>query len=186
MTDVLLHRGPDGRGTFLFENVGLGHRRLSIIGLSNGAQPMANDDKSVVVSYNGEIYNYRSLREELSERGYVFRSEADTEVIVHGYHAFGKRIVDRLRGIFAFAVFDREKKRLFCARDRLGVKPFYYTDSPEGFGFASEPKALLANPEVSKQPCLEALRLMLRYGYVPAPYSAFLGLKQLPPDIASP
>ncbi|MEE2903359.1 MAG: asparagine synthase (glutamine-hydrolyzing) [Myxococcota bacterium] len=181
MTDRLEHRGPDGRGTYVFENVGLGHRRLSIIGLSDGAQPMSNEDGLVWVTYNGEIYNYISLREELQALGYSFKSKSDTEVIVHGYSAWGTKVIEKLRGIFAFVVLDQVKRQLFVGRDRLGVKPLYYVATPEHFLFASEPKALLLHPAVPRHPNFDALSLYLRYGYVPAPMCAFDGIKQVEP-----
>ena len=181
MTDRLEHRGPDGRGTYIFENVGLGHRRLSIIGLSDGAQPMSNEDGAVWVTYNGEIYNYLSLREELTALGHTFKSQSDTEVIVHGYESWGTKVIEKLRGIFAFVVFDRAKKKLFVGRDRLGVKPLYYCATSQHFLFASEPKALLLHPSVSRRPNLDAVSLYLRYGYVPSPFCAFDGIQQLEP-----
>ena len=181
MTDALTHRGPDGRGTYVDDGVGLGHRRLSIIGLADGAQPMTNQEEDVWVTYNGEIYNYLSLKAELQEAGYVFRTHSDTEVLVHGYKAWGDRVVERLRGIFAFTIYDREKKRLLGARDHLGVKPYYYYATSQLFLFASEPKGLLPHPEMPCRPDLDTLVLYLRVGYSPAGYAAFEGMKQLEP-----
>ena len=181
MTDRLAHRGPDGRGTHVHDGVGLGHRRLSIIGLSDGAQPMTNEDRTIWVTYNGEIYNYQSLRAELEALGHTFATHSDTEVIVHGYEAWDVGVVERLRGIFAFALLDERRTRMLCARDRLGVKPFYYHLTPELFLFGSEPKALLVHPQMPRRPNLDAIWLALRYGYVPAPYAAFEGMQQLEP-----
>lgn len=179
MTDRLVHRGPDARGTHVQGGIGLGHRRLAIVGLSDGLQPMTNAERSVWVTYNGEIYNYPNLKKELEGRGYVFRTHSDTEVLVHGYSAWGEGVVERLRGIFAFAIWDEAKQRLFGARDHLGVKPFYYHATPELFLFGSEPKALLEHPAMPKRPDLEALRIAVQYGYVPAPFAAFDGMRQL-------
>lgn len=180
MTDSLAHRGPDGRGTVIHEGVGLGHRRLSIIGVKDGAQPMS-DGGQIWVSYNGEIYNHKALRAELEAEGCVFRTGADTEVLVHGYRRWGEALPRRLEGIFAFVIHDREQGRLLCARDPLGVKPLYLHLTPELFLFGSEPKAILAHPEAPHRPDLPALSLYARYGYVPAPYCAFEGLSQLEP-----
>ena len=181
MTDSLVHRGPDARGTFRHEGVGLGHRRLSIIGIDDGAQPMSNEDGKIWISYNGEIYNYQDLRSELEALGHVFKSKADTEVIVHGYEAWGDDVVMRLRGIFAYAVYDSIQKRVVLARDRLGVKPLYYHLTPDLLLFGSEPKALLAHESMPSRPNLDAIHLYLRYGYCPAPYAAFEGMNQLEP-----
>ncbi len=181
MTDRLVHRGPDGRGTYLHHGAGLGHRRLSIIGLADGAQPLANETGDVWVTYNGEIYNHLALRRELEHLGHTFRTHSDTEVIVHGWEAWGSRVVDRLRGIFAFVLYDQKKNEMFAARDRLGVKPLYYRLTQELFLFASEPKALLMHPEMPKRPSPEGVRLYVQYLYVPAPYSAFEGMRALEP-----
>jgi asparagine synthase (glutamine-hydrolysing) len=181
MTDRLLHRGPDGRGTYVHGGVGFGHRRLSIIGVSDGAQPMANEDRTVWVTYNGEIYNYLELKRALEEAGHVFKTRSDTEVLVHGWEEWGEELVHKLRGIYAFAIHDQRARLVFAVRDRLGVKPFYYHLSPERFVFASEPKALLLHPEVPKRPDLDAIQLYLRYGYFPAEHAAFEGIKQLEP-----
>ncbi|MCB9650178.1 MAG: asparagine synthase (glutamine-hydrolyzing) [Deltaproteobacteria bacterium] len=181
MTDALVHRGPDGRGTYLHEGVGLGHRRLSIIGLSDGQQPMTNRTRDIWVTYNGEIYNYMLLKQELESLGYEFRTHSDTEVIVHGYQAWGDHVIDRLRGIFAFVIYDQPRRRLLGVRDRLGVKPLYYHLTPELFLFGSEPKALLKHPRMPKRPDLDTIHLCMRYGYPPAHYSAFAGMHQLEP-----
>src|SRR2546426_8174836 len=126
MMDTLSHRGPDGRGKYLSGPVGLGHTRLAIIDLNTGAQPLSNEDKTVWVVYNGEIYNFQELRDELLGRGHVFRSTTDTEVIVHLYEEYGVESLSRLRGMFAFALWDEKQKALLLARDRIGIKPLYY------------------------------------------------------------
>jgi asparagine synthase (glutamine-hydrolysing) len=144
MTDVIAHRGPDGSGSYIDGPVALGHRRLSIIDLSsNGAQPMHNEDGKITVTFNGEIYNYLALRDELIARGHVFRSRCDTEVLVHGYEEWGEALPERLAGMFAFAIWDARRQRLFLARDRLGKKPLYYHLGKERFVFGSEIKSLL-------------------------------------------
>src|SRR5262249_188410 len=143
MRDTIKHRGPDGAGIFLGPGVGLGHRRLSIIDLGGGHQPMPNEDRSIWIVYNGEIYNHRCLRERLQRGGHHYRSSSDTETIVHLYEEKGPSAVQDLRGMFAFALWDQRKRKLVLARDRLGIKPLYYTLTPEGgIYFASEIKAL--------------------------------------------
>jgi asparagine synthase (glutamine-hydrolysing) len=143
MMDAIAHRGPDGAGTYVEESVGLAHKRLAIIDLASGSQPMTNEDESLWIVFNGEIYNYIELRRDLS-RDHIFRSSSDTEVILHLYEELGERCLERLNGMFAFALWDRRQQRLFAARDRLGIKPFYWTLTNDTFGFASEPKALIA------------------------------------------
>lgn len=181
MTDSMVHRGPDGRGVAIAGGVGFGHRRLAIIGLSDGAQPMMDEEGSVCVTFNGEIYNYLDLKGELEAAGYRFRTRSDTEVLVHGYRHWGEDLVLRLRGIFAFVIHDRTRDRLFGARDHLGVKPLYYHCTPDLFLFGSEAKALLAHPDMPRRPDLDGVKLALVYGYVPAPYTAFHGMRQLEP-----
>src|SRR5438093_9458286 len=144
MTGVIAHRGPDASGYYFGDGIGLGHRRLSIIDLSTGDQPVANEDRTVWVVFNGEIYNFPELRRDLQARGHRFRTHSDTEVIVHGYEEWGDACVERFRGMFAFAVWDATARRLLLARDRLGVKPLYYARlNDEGLIFASEIKAIL-------------------------------------------
>jgi asparagine synthase (glutamine-hydrolysing) len=181
MTDRLSHRGPDGRGVWHSGPVGLGHRRLAVVGLATGQQPMSDRSGRVHVTYNGEIYNYRTLRKQLEADGYVFETASDTEVLVHGYQAWGRGMVHRLRGMFAFALYDAKQRWVFAARDRVGIKPFYYFLSPDLFAFASEPKGLLLHPDVPRRPNLDAVHLAALYGYVPPPYCAFEGLMQLAP-----
>ena len=152
MTDVVSHRGPDAAGYHLAPGIGLGHRRLSIIDLSTGDQPLANEDGSVWTVFNGEIYNFAEVRSELLAHGHQFRTGSDTEVIVHGYEQWGARCVDKFRGMFAFAVWDARARRLLLARDRVGVKPLYYAELPgKGIVFGSELKSLLEDPEVPRQ-----------------------------------
>src|SRR4029077_20517854 len=153
MPGVTPHRGPDGSGLFVSGPVAFGHRRLSIIDLSeDGAQPMHNEDGAVTVTFNGEIYNYLGLRDELLAKGHVFRSRCDTEVLVHGYEEWGEALPERLAGMFALAIWDSRQKRLFLARDRLGKKPVYYHLGRERFAFASEIKSLLCDPAVPRDP----------------------------------
>ncbi|MCG3199394.1 MAG: Asparagine synthetase [glutamine-hydrolyzing] 1 [bacterium] len=180
MTASLSHRGPDGEG-FLFDpEVSLGHRRLAIIDLSGGAQPMSTSDGRAWVSFNGQIYNYRDLMKEL-ESEYSFRTHCDTEVLPVLYSKFGQEMVHRLRGMFAFAVWDRTDKTLFLARDRIGIKPLYYAVLGSRLLFASEPKAILRCAEVSREIDPVALDAYLSLLYVPPPYSIYRGIRQLPP-----
>ncbi len=182
MTDVIAHRGPDGSGAYIDGPVALGHRRLAIIDLSSsGAQPMANEDGTVQVTFNGEIYNHAALRDELRARGHVFRSRCDTEVLVHGYEEWGDSLPERLAGMFAFAIWDSRQRRLFLARDRLGKKPLYYHLGHERLVFASEIKSLLCDPSVPRELDEEALDLYLSLRYVPAGLTAFAGIHKLPP-----
>ncbi|MGH7378353.1 MAG: asparagine synthetase B family protein, partial [Candidatus Methylomirabilales bacterium] len=182
MCDLLAHRGPDGAGIHVDGPVGLGHRRLAIIDLSPAArQPMASDDARLWITYNGEVYNFRELRADLESRGHRFRSQSDTEVILAAYREFGARCLDRLRGMYAFAIWDSRARTLFLARDRLGKKPLYYLLDGDGIAFASEPKAFLADPSFKAQPNLEAISNYLTYQYVPSPLTAFQGLLKLPP-----
>jgi asparagine synthase (glutamine-hydrolysing) len=181
MSAAILHRGPDGEGFRAESGVGLIHRRLSIIDLAGGAQPMGNEDGTVQVVFNGEIYNYTYLRAELEREGHRFRTQSDTEVLVHLYEERGERMVERLRGMFAFAIWDRRKRRLFVARDRIGIKPLYFYRDEEKFLFASEPKAILAYPGFQPEIDHAALEDYLAYGNVPGPRSIFKGITKLPP-----
>jgi asparagine synthase (glutamine-hydrolysing) len=182
MAGVQSHRGPDDQGVWTKENVGLGHVRLSIIDLSPlGHQPMTNEDNSVWITFNGEIYNFLELREELLQKGHQFRSRTDTEVIVHLWEEEGVRCVERLRGMFAFAIWDNKAKVLFLARDRMGKKPLFYAMLPDRFLFGSEIKAILQDPEIKLEPDLRAIHYYLAYQSVPSPYCAFCGIQKLPP-----
>ena len=151
MADAIRHRGPDDEGFYISGQVGLGFRRLSIIDLSGGHQPLSNEDGTVWIIFNGEIYNYQGLSEELAARGHVFRTKSDTEVIVHLYEEHGFDCVQKLRGMFAFAIWDAVNKTLFLARDRVGIKPLYYYCGNGFLSFGSEIKALLADPAVPRE-----------------------------------
>ncbi|MEZ0369398.1 MAG: asparagine synthase (glutamine-hydrolyzing) [Candidatus Sericytochromatia bacterium] len=165
MARAIAHRGPDGEGIYIDGPLGLAHRRLSILDLSQrGHQPMASPDRSCWISYNGEVYNYLELRAELSAMGYAFHSGTDTEVILAAYQAWGPDCVSRFNGMWSFAIWDSLRQRLFCSRDRFGIKPFYYYLSPAGFVFASEPKALLQHPDVPNKADENSLYLFLRTG----------------------
>ncbi len=183
MTDRLQHRGPDSSGKFEDEGISLGHRRLAIIDLSEkGHQPMSNKDGTVWVTFNGEIYNFRRLRAHLEQKGYRFESDSDTEVIVHAYEEFGDACVNRLDGQFAFAIWDSQKKRLFCARDRLGIRPFYYAIVDGRMIFASEIKAILEH-EYFSDPRVDhiALDRYFTYRYTPGEDTVFFGIRKLRP-----
>jgi len=176
------HRGPDEEGLHVEPGVGLGHKRLSIIDLSTGQQPLYNEDRSVVVIFNGEIYNYRELIPELTALGHVFRTKSDTEVIVHAWEQWGEDCVKRFRGMFAFALWDRNRETLFLARDRLGVKPLHYTLLPGGlFIFGSELKSLAAHPEFRRDLDPYAIEEYFALGYVPEPRTIYAGTRKLPP-----
>ena len=181
MTGTMVHRGPDDEGFFTDESVSLGMRRLSIIDLEGGHQPITNEDKSVWVVFNGEIYNYRELRGFLEKKGHRFATNSDTEVIAHAYEEYGEACVHTLRGMFALALWDRAKARLLLARDRLGIKPLYYWISNGVLVFGSEIKAILAHPEVPREVNPTALDLYLTLQYVPAPWTMFEGIRKLPP-----
>ena len=183
MRDAMRHRGPDDEGVYVADGIGLGHRRLSIIDLAGGHQPMANPDESVWITYNGEVYNFQELRAELEARGFDFRTKSDTEVIVRGYEAWGDGVVERLRGMFAFALWDGRRRRLLLARDPLGIKPLYYTRlAADGvFLFGSEIRALLAWPRVRAQVDADALWDYLGHRYVPGPRTLFKSISKLPP-----
>jgi asparagine synthase (glutamine-hydrolysing) len=181
MTTVIAHRGPDGAGYHVAGGVGLGHRRLAIIDIAGGYQPMFNEDDSVAIVFNGEIYNFHELVRDLTERGHQFRSHCDTEVIVHAWEEWGEACLERLRGMFAFAIFDERQQSLFLARDRLGEKPLYYTLLPDGtLLFASELKSLLVDPRVRRTLDPHALEDYFAFGYVPEPGSIYRDIKKLP------
>lgn len=180
MCDQIAHRGPDHFGHRVMGHVGLGMRRLSIIDLHTGEQPISNEDGTVWIVFNGEIYNFRSLRRELEAKGHVFRTGSDTEVIVHLYEEFGLECVGKLRGMFAFAIWDERRKRLFIARDRLGIKPLYYVDSGDKFFFASEIKALTAIPKVPRQVSADAVFEYFTHMCVPGALSIYSAIHKLP------
>jgi asparagine synthase (glutamine-hydrolysing) len=181
MTDAIAHRGPDGSGVWTALGVGLGHRRLSIIDLGGGAQPMLTEDESLAVSFNGEIYNFQELRKELEAAGHSFRTNSDTEVILYGWRQWGVGVVERLHGMFVFALYDQRSRQLLLARDRLGVKPLYLAAVPDGsILFGSELKALLAHPAMRREPNLFAVEDYLAYGYVPDHTAFVQGVEKLP------
>lgn len=182
MNGILAHRGPDDAGVYHDGAIGLANRRLSIIDLSPaGHQPMSNPAGTLWITYNGEVYNFQELRSELEREGVAFRSNTDTEVILALYERHGSRCLRYLRGMFAFAIWDARNRTLFLARDRLGKKPLFYYHDQETFVFASEPKAILQDPEVPVAPDFHAIHHYLTYGYVPSPLSAFHAIRKLPP-----
>lgn len=181
MCDAIVHRGPDDQGQYVDRNVGIGMRRLSIIDLAGGHQPMFNDDESIAVVFNGEIYNCRELRKELESCGHRFRSHSDTEVLVRGYEQWGDDLPRRLNGMFAFSILDRRKQRVFIARDHIGIKPLYIYEDNEQIAWASEIKALLKVPGITAELDESALFDFLQFGYVPAPRTMFRGIRKLEP-----
>jgi asparagine synthase (glutamine-hydrolysing) len=181
MTQALAHRGPDDDGYFIEGQVGLGHRRLSIIDLSGGKQPIFNEDESAAIIFNGEIYNYQDLAAGLASAGHTFKTRSDTETILHAYEEYGEDCVRHLRGMFGFAIWDRRARRLLLARDRLGVKPIYYYRDGRFLAFASEIKALLEIPSIPREVDPEALDLYLSLRYVPGPRTMFKNIFRLPP-----
>jgi asparagine synthase (glutamine-hydrolysing) len=182
MTDIIDHRGPDGEGFHYAPGVGLGHRRLAIVDLATGDQPLSNEDGTVCVVYNGEIYNFQPLMAELAALGHVFRSRCDTEVIVHAWEEWGEACLDRFNGMFAFALWDARREALFLARDRLGEKPLYYCFLGDGqLLFASELKSLLLHPQVDHRLDPQAIEEFFAFGYIPDPRSIYLGVHKLAP-----
>jgi asparagine synthase (glutamine-hydrolysing) len=182
MTDTIYHRGPDDEGTYIQNNVGLGFRRLSIIDLSTGHQPIANDDSSINIVFNGEIYNFLEQRELLIKKGYRFRTTTDTEVILRLYEEYGVDCLKYLRGMFAFAIWDNNKKQLFCARDRFGIKPFYYYTDKDKFVFGSEIKSILAAGDIDKTISYDALDSYFAFGYITSDLSIYKTIKKLQPS----
>src|SRR6266849_4848767 len=180
MCERMVHRGPDSEGLFVTNGAALGMRRLAIIDLITGEQPVFNEDKSVAAILNGEIYNYRELRAGLEKLGHSFRSASDTEVLPHLYEEHGAEMVRELNGMFAFALWDAKRRRLLVARDRFGEKPLYWGVFDNTLLFASEPKVLLAHPAVKPTLNLQALRQYLSFDYVPAPLSIYQGIQKLP------
>lgn len=182
MCGALVHRGPDAEGIHVAPHIGLGQRRLSIIDLRpEAAPPLSNEDGSLWLVFNGEIYNFREEREELISKGHRFRTNADTEVILHLYEEYGTGCLSRLLGMFAFALWDSRKKTLFAARDRFGKKPYYYTKTPSSFLFGSAIRAIAADPSVVLSPDYTAIDRYLTWQYVPSPLTAFSGIRKLPP-----
>jgi asparagine synthase (glutamine-hydrolysing) len=180
MCETILHRGPDSQGIWMDDTVALGMRRLSIIDLKTGDQPVFSEDGSVIAMQNGELYNYREVRNELEKKGYRFTTKTDTEIIPHLYQEYGEDFVDHINGMFAIALWDSRRTKLILARDRFGEKPLYYGVFDGKLIYASEPKALLAHPSVKPELDLDALRHYLSYDYVPAPRSIYKGISKLP------
>lgn len=184
MRDVMVHRGPDDAGLWINRErtVGLGHRRLSIIDLSEaGKQPMSDCNKQIWVTFNGEIYNFQEIRDELKKKGYKFRSHTDTEIIANAYKEWGTDCLERFNGMFAFGIYDEEKKMIFIARDRVGKKPLYYSRQNGGLRFASELKALMKDPSLPKEIDLQALNHYLTFGYIGGDLCIFKSIRKLPP-----
>ena len=181
MARVMAHRGPDDEGVWRDDQAGLAARRLRIIDLVGGHQPMANEDESCWLVFNGEIYNYRQLRARLEAKGHRFRSRSDGETILHLYEEEGDGCLEHLEGMFGFALWDRARRRLLLARDPLGIKPLYYREQNGRLAFASEAKALLLDPACPRDPDLPALAAYLAFLYVPSPATAFAGVRKLAP-----
>src|SRR5215475_6871299 len=181
MTKTIVHRGPDDEGCYLAGPLGFGFRRLSIIDLGGGHQPMSDREESVWVAFNGEIYNFRELRVELEQHGHVFRTNSDTEVIVHGYKQWGDEVLNRLNGMFGLAIWDVYKQRLVLARDPFGIKLVYYKIDGDRLYFGSELRAVLQGTQEKVKVDPTSLNLFLRYRYTPSPYTLFQGVQKLPP-----
>ena len=182
MNSLIIHRGPDSDGYYVDNDIALGFRRLSIIDLDGGTQPIENEDKSKVIVFNGEIYNFKAIREELVSKGHVFTTECDTEVLLHGYEEYGDEILDKVRGMFAFVIWDKKEKSLFGARDFFGIKPFYYATLKDGqLAFCSEIKSLLAHPDFEKKVNKNALRPYLTLQYSATEETFFEGVYKLLP-----
>ena len=181
MNRQIVHRGPDDEGYFVTGNVGLAMRRLSIIDVTSGHQPIANEDETIWIVFNGEIYNHAELRGDLESRGHRYRTRSDTETIVHLYEQYGRDCVKYLRGMFAFAIWDGRSRSFFAARDRLGIKPFYYRDDEKSFLFGSEIKAILSHPAVRAELNTGTLAEYLAFGYLSGPQTMFSGINKLPP-----
>ena len=181
MADLIAHRGPDSEGYYTDENIALGFRRLSIIDLNNGSQPIYNEDKSKVIIFNGEIYNFEPLREDLIKKGHTFTTKTDTEVILHGYEEYGEKILDKLRGMFAFVIYDKNTKELFAARDFYGIKPFYYAKMGNTLIFGSEIKSFLIHPHFKKELNSKMLEYYLTFQYSPGNETFFKNVYKLMP-----
>src|SRR5688572_1565318 len=182
MCRIIAHRGPDDQGSMVRDGIALGMRRLSIIDLTGGHQPISGENGSVTTVFNGEIYNYRELQRDLEARGHHFETHSDTEAIVHAYEEYGPACVKLFRGMFAFAIWDERARKLYLARDRVGKKPLYYTITRQGtFVFGSELKSLLQHPDVKAETDPEAVDAYLTFGYVPDPMSILRGIHKLPP-----
>ena len=182
MMDAIIHRGPDSAGTYIDDDIALGFRRLSIIDLDSGSQPMYNENRDMVIVFNGEIYNYKELRDELIKKGHVFANNADTEVLIHGYEEYGEELLTKLRGMFAFVIWDSKKKKLFAARDFFGIKPFYYALVDGQLVFASEIKSILKYTPYNKEMNRDALENYLTFQYSVLPETFFKGIYKLMPS----
>ncbi len=180
MCERIVHRGPNSEGIWMDDTIALGMRRLSIIDLHTGDQPVFSEDKSIVVMMNGELYNYREVRDDLEKRGHKFITKSDTEILPHLYEEYGEDMLDHLNGMYAFSLWDTRRKKLIIARDRFGEKPLYYGVFDGKLLYASEPKAILAHPSVKEELNLDAMRHYLSYDYVPAPHSIYKGISKLP------
>ena len=181
MTDVITHRGPDSVGYYKDSRISMGFRRLSIIDLEGGHQPIYNEDKSLVLMFNGEIYNHRELREELKKCGHSFYTNADSEVLIHGYEEWGEKLLDRLRGMFAFVIYNKNTGELFGARDFFGIKPFYYAQMNGTFMWGSEIKSFLDHPAFKKELNTDVLETYLTFQYSPTEDTFFKNVKKLLP-----
>lgn len=181
MCEALRHRGPDSRGLAVGPGYGLGFQRLAIIGLANGEQPIWNEDRTLALVCNGEIYNHIELRRELEQAGHRFRTDSDAEVILHLFEQHGTQSLSRLRGMFAFALLDAPRRRLVLARDRFGIKPLCWSDTGDAFLFASEAKAIFQHPAAARKIDAAALARLIQYGFVPGEATLFEGIRQVPP-----
>ena len=180
MNDRIIHRGPESEGTYIDENIALGHRRLAIIDLKTGNQPIYNEDESMVIIFNGEIYNYKEIKEEL--KNHTFKTNSDTEMLIHGYEEWGVELLQKLRGMFAIAIYDKKKKELFLARDHFGIKPlYYYNNNNNTMLFSSEIKAFLDHPDFKKELNEEMLGAYLTFSFIPGPKTIFKNVYKLKP-----
>ncbi len=181
MANKMFHRGPDGEGYYIDNTIALGHRRLAIIDVENGKQPIVSKDNNLILVYNGEIYNYKELKKELERQGHKFKSDCDSEVLLHGFEQWGKDMLSKIRGMFSFAIWDKKKEKLFCARDQFGIKPFYYYENDEVFIFASEIKALLEHPKFQKVLNKKLLEPYLSFSFIPTSETFFKDVYCLEP-----
>ena len=180
MMNQIIHRGPDSGGQFNEGKANLGFRRLSIIDIAHGSQPLYNEDESLVLTFNGEIYNFQSIREDLLAKGHIFKTNSDSEVLIHGYEEYGTELVSKLRGMFAFVIWDRKNEKLFAARDHFGIKPFYYAQMNDTLFFGSEIKSFLPHPNFNKQLNEQALKPYLTFQYPVLKETFFKGVFKLP------
>ena len=180
MMNQIIHRGPDSGGQFNEGKANLGFRRLSIIDIAHGSQPLYNEDESLVLTFNGEIYNFQSIREDLLAKGHIFKTNSDSEVLIHGYEEYGTELVSKLRGMFAFVIWDRKNEKLFAARDHFGIKPFYYAQMNDTLIFGSEIKSFLPHPKFNKQLNEQALKPYLTFQYPVLKETFFKGVFKLP------